>query len=269
MTIENTQTGLEVPSKATGMAARPSFVQQSIEGTEKITKDDIQMPRLALCQAMSPELVEGGPRFIEGLKTGMFFNSLTGQIYGKGPLKFAVVRCDPPRHVEFTEDGKSIVDYNVPANDPRTLFTTDAQGKSKPPIATKFYDYVVMLLDVDRNFELIALSLKSTNIKVAKKLNGLIKTRQAPLYAGAYTLESAMTTAGGHTFAICVIECDAGNPEGLTHEGWIANEPLYKRLKQAYDALKDAKVDIHTEGDGTEFNYGANSTGAPEAEGGM
>ena len=54
-------------------------------------------------------------------------------------------------------------------------------------------DYVVMLLDVDRNFELIALSLKSTNIKVAKKLNGLIKTRQAPIYAGAYTLESSMT----------------------------------------------------------------------------
>ena len=47
---------------------------------------------------MSPQIDDTKPEhYIEDLKKGDMFNSLTGIIYGKGPLLFTVVRADPPR----------------------------------------------------------------------------------------------------------------------------------------------------------------------------
>lgn len=254
--------GTTVPAihqKPGALAARPDFIKQGSAGTENITNKDIQMPRLALAQQMSPELVEGGPRYVEGLKTGMMFHSLTHQIYGKGPLKFMVLRQDKPRHMQFSEDGKTIIDFNVPANDPRTEFTTDAQGKSKPPVATKFYDYIILLPEINQENggEVIGLSMKGTNIKVAKLLNTYIKQRQTDIYAGLYTIETKMETSGGHTYAIFSVE----------NAGW-PDQPLYERAKAGFEAFREAKVDYDTEVGDTDFPHGANVPGG-ETQGEM
>jgi hypothetical protein len=113
-----------------GQLQRPSFIPKSSEGTENITKDDIQMPRMALAQPMSPQLVEGDPKFIEDLKTGQLFNDLTSENFGKGPILFSVIRADRPRGVEFNplDEGGGIKDFNVPLDDERMQF----HGAEKP-----------------------------------------------------------------------------------------------------------------------------------------
>ncbi len=230
--------------ESTAMAL-PSFIERTNEtGAEHMTREDIQMPRLALAQQMSPELVNGDPKFIEDLKFGMLFNNLTQQIYGDA-VEFCILRADAPRYIQFAEDGKSIVDMNVPANDPRTQFGPNGQK----PVAMKFYNYVLMLLPTR---EMIALSLKSTGIKTAKQLNGLVAARGGvKIFAGKYRLGTSTQANSKGRFAVYT----------LKNAGWVDQE-TYQFAAMAHEGLKDKVISIEHEDDSFD-------TEALEQSGGM
>lgn len=219
-----------------GSLERPAFLQgEDSRGTSHLTKDDIQMPRLALAQSLTPQVADAK----EGFTTGVLFNSLTEEILGKGPLEFTVVRADAPRYIEFIprDEGGGIRDYNVAPTDPRTQFTKDPEtGKSIPPIATKFYDYIILMLPATpENFmdKIIALSLKSSGLKVAKTLNGLMRLRNAASFAGKYVLTTEMTQNAKGKFAIYKVK----------NAGWV-DEPTYHLAEQVYETLKDREIKI-------------------------
>lgn len=236
----------ELEKQGTAAFERPSFLPSGdVRGIDHLKKDDLQMPRLALAQALTPQVAEGK----EGFATGVLFNSLTEEIYGKGPIDFTVIRADPPRWVEFfpREQGGGIKDMSVPSSDPRTLFTVDSNGKPVPPAATKFYDFVVLMfpLQGDPMERLIALSFKGTMLKTARQLNGLMKYRNAPSFAGRYTLTTAMTKNAKGMFAIYQVK----------NAGWV-DEATFHLGEQLYDAIKDRTLTIEREPgeEETDFN---------------
>ena len=78
-----------VKKEAANLMNRPTFIEaQDTRGAEHIGKDDIQMPRLGLAQAQSPQMLDGDPKFIDNLRVGELFNNVTDTNYGKGPLFF-------------------------------------------------------------------------------------------------------------------------------------------------------------------------------------
>jgi len=223
---------VKTPEAQLAATSTPTYVRVGDHrGTEHIQREDLQMPRLGLAQGLSPEIMPGDPKYIEGLAIGKMFNNLTKEIYGNGPLDFCVVRADPPRGIEFfpLEQGGGIKDFNVPLSDPRLQFGPNGEK----PVATKFYDFVIMLLPTQ---ELIALSFKVTGIKVAKQLNALIKMRNAPLFAGKYKLSSVMTKNKSGTFAIFQV----ANAE------WV-DELTYHRAEAIYEVLKDKTIHFERE----------------------
>lgn len=228
----NPNEALQQMPQNTGME-RPSWLPQGdVTGTEHIGKDDIQMPRLVLAQKMSPEVDDADAKRIDGLKPGDIFNGLTKAILGRGPLPFHVIRADRPRFVEFfpREDGGGVKDPNVPPDDPRTEFGKDG---SKPQ-ATKFYDFIIYRPDTK---ELVALSFKSTGLKVAKQLNALIKLRNAPVYAGRFNLMSVDTQNSKGKFAIFHV----------ANAGWASSPEELQELKDFYEALATKEINIQRE----------------------
>jgi len=165
------------------------------EGTEHLTSDDVHMPRLVLAQAMSPQLNKANPEYIDGLGVGDLFNSVSGLVYGPGPLTFSVLVSHPPRAIEFAplSDGGGVLDPHVPLTDPRLQWGPNGEH----PQATKFYDYVLFLYDSE---EVIALSLARSGIKAAKSLNGLIMMRGSAIYTGVYTVTSVQATSKEGTY---------------------------------------------------------------------
>ncbi len=212
---------------------RPAAYGEDHRGTEHITKDDLQLPWLGLAQANSPQVVEGDPKFIPGLKSGDMFNTISGEIYGRGPLHFAVIRGDKPRGIEFKpmDEGGGIVDFNVALDDPRMKWTAPtAKNPKGKPIATKFYDFIVYLLR-DKP-EPIVLSMKSSNITMAKKLNSFISARQAEIFAGVYTItvQQKMVPKPHWLFDI-------------KNAGWVPKpSELYTSLEAMFNAFKDKKL---------------------------
>lgn len=234
----------------------PDWAPDDRDGLESITKKDMLLPRLALAQPLSPQVTEGDPQFIEGLKPGDLFNSVTGKNYGRG-VSVQIVRKDEERAMEFYDmkDGGGVADPDVPLNDPRCKWGADG---SKPQ-ATKFLDFLAIIqyygkvtvieigkdksgkalqktviLPEDQNpggRELIALSFKSSGIKVAKKLNGLIAFRAPkPMYAGRFLLTTAQEMVPKPHKVYLV-----------SNDGWVdANEGAYG--KKMHNAVKGFDV---------------------------
>ncbi len=174
------------------------LVKDAGRGTEKIGQDDVRPPRLKITQSGSPQRKPDNDKQIAGLQELDMFNDLTGEIYGRGPLNIIVIAQLGARGMQFAGDGKTVLDFDVKLDDPRMQFTTDKDGKRVKPVASKFYDYLLWLPD---QTELVALSLSSTMLPVAVKLNGLLKSplkidgsilMNPPAWARTYSLETKM-----------------------------------------------------------------------------
>ena len=215
--------------------AVPEFIKPvEVTGAEHIGRDDIQMPRLALAQSLSPQVDSDKPEYIPGLKNGDLFNSLTQQNYERGPLDFCIIRSDKARGVEFfpRESGGGVKDFDVPLTDPRMQFTKNEKGESVKPVATKFYDFIIMLLD---NREVIGLSFKSSGLKTARDLNGLIKLRgRYPIYAGKYTLTAEKKTNSKGTFSVYKI----------VNAGWLPDAETLNFAKVMHEELSGKNITI-------------------------
>jgi hypothetical protein len=157
--------------KNTALEAPPSYLPKSRRGFEDTVQTDLMIPRLALAQALSPQVTDGDPARIADLKVGDLFNSVTNQVYGREVI-VQVLRKMPLRAMEFRsiDDGGGVADPNVPLDDPRLKWGTSGDKKADKPKATLFRDFLAVILP---QREMIALSFKSSGINAAKTLWGL------------------------------------------------------------------------------------------------
>lgn len=231
------------PPAPTDMAI-PDWVKMGDrpEGAENISPRDARVPRLSLAQSGSPQVDESDPQYVPGLKAGQVFNDLTGEMYGTAatpkengsPIDVVFIRADKPRHVEFAED-RSVIDPFVPPNDPRTQFTTE-KGKRIPPVATKFYDYVVLLLP---DLQPMAISFKGSGLKEAERLNGrmLMKPKGSDKYPPIYLFKYQLIP----TFQ----ENDKGKWYGFVIKvNGMVDQNTYAKAEAAFNIFKLKAVDF-------------------------
>lgn len=215
---------------------RPSFIETEQTGLEDVGSDDLRLPRLAIAQGLSHQMIPTNALYMPDLKMFQLFNDLTNEIYGMGPLTFFIVRRDVKR-IEFDPNDRNIpIDLDVPAGDPRTLWTKDENGKGVPPRATKFVEFIICLLTPDANgrftynpdqIEPIVLSIQETNKfnkRAHERLTGYAKLRKppAPIYAGLYTIKSGTEQNAKGTFGVPV----------PANAGFITDPQLYAFAKK-------------------------------------
>ena len=199
-------------------------------------------------------MLPGDPARIEGLALFDLFNDLTGEIYRRfedkasEPLKFIVCRR-MVKFIEFDEEDRRVpLDLDVPRNDPRTKWTKDEEGRGVPPRAMKFVEFVVLLLDGDKDPEPVVISIQETNKhnKTAHtRLSGFIKMKRppAPVYAGVYTVAPGSATNDNGTFGIFIIR----------QAGFVQDADTYEMAKEFSKSLEGREIVVEREGD-TSFN---------------
>lgn len=249
-----------VPAGMQGMIsqARPEGADTGTLGNEGIGRGDIAIPRLGLAQKMSPEIdPTNAGRYIEGLQFTDLFHSATRAKMGKGPVYFSIIKREDPRWIEFIPiaEGGGIKDMNVRANDPRTKFTNDAAGKRIKPVATMFYDFLVLLLNettLSKPLDnIIALSLKSSAIKAAKNLN-LLVTQRGPkkIFKGAYQVTTGSETdkKSGGVYAVYKFD----------NAGWLEpGSPVEKLAEEMFEAWKTVEMKVDRDEDPDDFDPAA------------
>jgi hypothetical protein len=260
--------------QSTALTQRESFIAKGdVTGTEGITKDDLRLPRLAIAQGLSTQLVTDDSSYIPDLKMFDMFNDLIGTIYGRGPLTFIAVRRDV-RRIEFIprDEGGGIKDTNVPIGDPRCEWTEGADGERLPPVATKFVEFVALLLDENGNTspeQAIVISIKDTNKfnrRAAERLTGFIKMKQKPIYAGLYTIASKSEKNDSGTFGVPVIN-QAGLLDNPTVDDatWKRNKALYQIAAAFAASLEGKTITVEREPGDEPFDPDAFDTAAMDS----
>jgi len=238
----------------------PAFMRgKAGQGVDRLTGADIEIPRIQLLQALSPQVEDGGH------KSGDFFHSVAEEslsreliiipVYvdvsyilwrprksGGGILARAQdgIHWSPaPHSFDVTlEDGKTKVTWKtaatVAASGLAEWGSMDPSDPNSPPAATRMYNIVVMMPDYPE-FSPAVVTLQRSAIKVAKKLMGKMKISQAPTFGMRFKMTS-------------IKDRNAQNQEYWNYafmgDGLVENEADFKYYEGLYERFKSEGVRI-------------------------
>lgn len=222
-------------------AGVPEYLRQyagNQAGLEEVSQEDVLVPRLSISQSNSPEVTKGDPKFIKGLETGHFFNSLTGEDYGVKVTLIPLFFFKQYIHFRDRKEGGGIeAVYQSAADVPKGGL--DFVNGEKPPV-TEFKCEMCLIVK-DGVYDPIVASFKSTGMKTAKKWNALMRQVQLPAYARAYILDiTNEKNTDGSWFGTAVTPSD------------FVPESFFTKAEQYFDNLRQAGVKIDTAGMGEE-----------------
>lgn len=204
----------------------PAYIQQgSNRGSENVTNDDLQLPRIDVLQALSPQINKKKvDDYIEGAEQGMLFNTLTGELYEDGisftPITFAkryLVWVD--REKDSNGGLRGVFDTNEEAES----FLADQSDADKLEIVPTA-EHLVLLDDGEE----VILSMAKSKMKVSRKFNSLVRLNGGDRFSRRYRLTSVDDEGPKGDFQnLKISNADPGFP----------TEDVYKKALGLYEAI--------------------------------
>lgn len=269
----------QVAAKATTAlsSAMPDFMQQYAgQGTEAISTSDVEIPRLKLMQAISPEVTER-----DDLRPGEWFHTLLEESFGKSvPITIIYVdkrfilwrprndngggiiaRADDgvhwvPKHgetiVTLPKSNKKVTwkwDETVEKSGLAAWGTMDPADPNSYPAATQMFNFVCVANNRPDVGPFVVTAQRS-GIKPARKLLGKLKITRAPVFGLQFLLESA------------VEQGDEGPYQNLrfVSDGFV-NAEQFAEYQKLHEHFKKEGVNIRDlEGAQDEGNVGGGET---------
>ena len=153
----------------------------------KVGLKDIAIPYLYVMQALTPQANPDNDKYIEGASAGMFLLTVKNKIYDGRKEGIKVVLCYYERRImEWIprEQGGGLVG-SYPADDPiMNQARPNDRGQMMLPnghqLMDTAYHYVLVYDKSDETWTQAIMPLKSTALKVSRKLNSELSTSMVP-----------------------------------------------------------------------------------------
>lgn len=258
--------------------AVPDFMKNDAgRGLTEVGMEDVEIPRIKLLQAISPELEEGfkaGDFYHTVAETtigstikiipiyvftsyilwrprkdggGILARAMDGQTWVPGSGKFDV-KLDGKRPVTW-----EIKHPNVAKSGLAEWGSSDPSDTGSAPAATKMINLVCYLPD-NPEYSPLIVTLQRSSYKVGRKLLGKMKMQNAPSFGMVYEMSSVPDT----------------NPSGDNYlnfsfkgAGYVQDKELYDRLSELESTFRKAGVRIRDleglQGEEDEANSGEDS----------
>lgn len=222
----------------------PAYIKQGQNrGNENVTSEDLQLPRIDVLQALSPQINKKKEEYIQGAEVGMLFNTLTGELYHDGvcftPVSFVkrfLVWVD--RKIDSGGGLRGVFDTAEEAD----TFLAEAEDKDKLEIAATA-EHLVLLDSGDE----VILSMAKSKLKVSRKFNSLVRLNGGDRFSRRYKVTSIDDTGSKGEYQNFKVEND-GYPE---EDVYLKAEHLYEAIaagaKQASGKYDVESVDGDTE----------------------
>lgn len=249
----------------------PKYLQkpdgQPRAGFEEFEQGDVKLPRLGLCQALTPQRSDGDPQYIDGLKEGDIFNNVTQINYGRSakivPLLYFKMRF----LFKPMDQGGGIL---CRSNDcktgigepggaclicPLAQFGTARNGEGKGTACLLIYNFPVLVANEEGRFtadSLAILSLKSTGIPEAQKWITLMRLRKTDMFAGVFNLTARFRNEGSLKWWQPVIENAGFIPESMKSDAELVYQAMRElrdqgRLKPDLESIEAESNDANEE----------------------
>ena len=217
-------------------------------GLENVRMQDIEVPRVSLMQALSPEVADEGK-----FRAGDLVDSINGTLIAESgkEVKFIVLR-----HVlqwikwRPRPQGGGIVEMSMDANSALAKAYKDQDPKldaKTNDVIVEYHNFIVILPDYNPE-QMMMIACGKTNWKHGKNLISRMKMRGSrfPAFAGVYTVKSDNeTNKNNQTYKVFNFE----------NAGW-ADEPLYRIAEKAYDAIRGVAVAAKVDDKESDANSG-------------
>jgi hypothetical protein len=245
----------------------PEFLQSekgSQLGLEQVEQGDLLLPRLGICQALSPQRRKTDSSYIEGLVEGQLFNTVTNEIYGeelevymlfffRNRMKFfpidegGGIDCLSANGIDggrISPDGCSICKFSHWGNG-----VTKGEGSNDAPLCTMYANFLAMTVS---DLHPLAISYKSTGLKISKKFLAEVRLSNMPMFAKKYKICSTTMRDGSNEWF----------EKKIITMGFVKESEIYNRLKEQFESMKDMAVTI--KGDDTSFEGEGEQQGRTE-----
>lgn len=163
----------------------PSYIKQGQNrGNENVSSEDLQLPRIDLLQALSPQINKKKDEYIDGAEVGMLFNTLTHELYPEGvhitPVSFVKRYLVWVNRKEDSEGGlRGVFDTDAEAEQ----FVSEQEDESKLEIVPTA-EHLVLLDDGSE----VIVSMAKSKMKVSRKFNSLVRLNGGDRFSRRYKL---------------------------------------------------------------------------------
>ena len=225
-------------------------------GLEKVSSDDMTIPRLAIIQSGSPQRKKKDDKYIENADEGMVFNTVSNSLYKD---TFYVVPCEFEKlFIEWVprESGGGLVTMYNSANKPQAKKEENGRrfllenGNQLVDTAQHY----VMVLGKDGSYEPAVMSMSSSLLTVSRNwvtrmklqrenVNG--KLIEPPTFYYKWPITTIEKTNSDGSWFIYKI----GNPEP------VGDADLYQAARSLSDSVRKgvATADVNTDNDNIQF----------------
>ncbi|MEG0207009.1 hypothetical protein [Citrobacter sp.] len=233
-------------------------------GFEGTDAESFAIPFLQLLQKMSPLVDEDSPRHIEGLKAGMFYNTVTGQSWEGKEKGLLIIPCAYKRSFikwggrEGADGGflgeMSVQEFEALQADPTKVavvegryYEPDADGHVNEKKSSYFADtrsHFVMIIDEETGeFGTAIMSLASSQIKASKMLMTALNQKKVQTPQG---LKTPPTYANIVRIKSQGMSNEKGSWSGIKFEleGLVTDANLYQNAKAFYQDIVKGNVNV-------------------------
>lgn len=204
-------------------AQLPSYIKQdSNRGNENVTSDDLQLPRIDVLQALSPQINKKKESYIQGAEVGMLFNTLTGELYEDG------VHITP---ISFKKSYLVWVDRRKDSSGGlRGVY--DTQGEAEQAVAADPERDKLEIVPTAEHFVLlddgseVIISMAKSKMKVSRRFNSLIRMNGGDRFSRRYKVTSFEDEGAQGEYQNLKIEQDG-----------FPSEDVYMKAEQIYIAI--------------------------------
>jgi len=203
-----------VKKNSAGALTSVNFRADSGKGAEEIKSDDVSTPILKILHQLSPECNSRSAKHVEGAEPGMIYSNSFGKpIDGNEGIEVLVAKS-MTRWPEWQEMGDSPsapvgTHLTPPANAKEEMRGIKYRLQNGNYIEKTMYFFVIAKVDGQPRKALI--TMRSSNLTPARKLNDIIKglsitdekgTYPAPTFSSFVKLQTAEKNAGDKTWHI-------------------------------------------------------------------
>lgn len=219
----------EVAKKgSTGMTfddTRPDYVVDGERGQENVDVSDLIIPRLGQVQSLSPQRKKNDPAYIEGAEEGMFFNTVTNEVYG-AEVYFIPVQFTKEWLIWRTQDAGG-----------GFMGSFESELEAVTEFKEKDYDEDYEIVDTMNHYGLIfntqdsvseiCCSMAKSKAKISRQLNTLVKMNGSDRFSRVYKISSIEDqNKQGKDFFNMKVTSLGYAPEAL----YLMGEKMYKSI---------------------------------------
>ena len=227
----------------------PDYIPPKSKGLDEVESEDVLIPRMSICQTMSPQRSTADPSYIEGLEEGNLFNTVTGTNYGSGPVRVIPLMFKKTRILfRPLEVGGGILCQSFNGRTGGVLSPESCKAcpksqwgkQGEKPECLRLMNYPAMVV---KDNSLIIVSMKASSMKTARQWNSLLKQKAEPAFAKYYDISTQSATNNFGTFFIFALR-----PMGYVSKvNFGLAEKNYKLMTDFADLMDTSGLNVETE----------------------